>query len=154
MGRSTIRVPLMWEMTENISFIFHIFAFMNTDSSISLRASVHVLRDLSYSQHQVALKIGKPISFVKRWWSRPGLLNNPRSHCPTKITRSLEHKIIHRMRMKSRRSIRVMARTVGVNRESIRILTPKSGVYTFHPPKGRLLTQNNIKKPVFCGQRL
>ena len=56
---------------------------------LTTRAQVVALKNVGHSQHEAAGVIGKPLSFVKRWWNRNDLLDHHAGGKPVKITRSL-----------------------------------------------------------------
>ena len=82
---------------------------------LTTRAQVVALKNAGHSQRDTARVIGKPLSFVERWWNRNDLLDRHAGGNPVKITRSLINEVHRRIQKKTRFSSRLVARDMSIS---------------------------------------
>jgi len=73
--------------------------FFHKNKMKHICAQVVALKNAGHSQRDTARIIGKPHSFVKRWWNRNDLLDRHAGGNPVKITRSLINEVHRRIKV-------------------------------------------------------
>ena len=112
---------------------------------LTTRAQVVALKNAGHSQHEAAGVIGKPLSFVKRWWNRNDLLDHHAGGKPVKITRSLISEVRRRIKKKTRTSSRLVARQMGISHTTVLKAAHLDGLRPYHRAKKLILSQKQQK---------
>ena len=86
---------------------------------LSPRAQVAALKAAGNTQRLSASIIGKPLSFVKRWWHREDLLDHYGGGKRLVVTRQLIERIKNRAYLKNHQSTRVIARAMHVSHSTV-----------------------------------
>ena len=112
---------------------------------LSPRAQVVALRQGGHTQEQTASIIGKPRSFVQRWWARDDLLDHHAGGKPFKLTRSTITIIKKRLKKKTRTSTRQLARAMGMAQSTVVHGAKLGAVRPYHLAKKFILSQKQKK---------
>jgi hypothetical protein len=107
---------------------------------LSPRAQVVALKQGGHSQRQAASIIGKPLSFVERWWNADGILDRHGGGKPFKLTRSTINTIKKRLKKKTRTSTRQLAQAMGMSQTVIVRGAKLAGIRPYHRAKKFILT--------------
>lgn len=112
---------------------------------LTTRAQVVALKNAGHSQRDTARIIGKPHSFVKRWWNRNDLLDRHAGGNPVKITRSLINEVHRRIQKKTRFSSRLVARDMNISQTTVLKAAHLGGLRPYHRAKKLPLSEKQKK---------
>ena len=113
--------------------------------ALTIQTQVFALKNAGHSQHEAAGVIGKPFSFVKRWWNRNNLLDHHAVGKPVKITRSLISEIRRRINKKTRTSSRLVARQMNISHTTVLKAAHLDGLRLYHRAKKLILSSKQQK---------
>ena len=112
---------------------------------LTTRAQVVALKNAGHSQREAARVIGKPLSFVERWWNRDNLLDHHAGGKTVKITRSLINEVQRRIKKKTRTSSRLVARQMNISQPTVLKAAHLGGLRPYHRAKKLILSQKQQK---------
>jgi hypothetical protein len=112
---------------------------------LTTRAQVVALKKAGHTQRDTARVIGKPLSFVERWWNRDDLLDRHEGGKPLKITRSLINEVHRRIQKKTRFSSRLVARDMNISQTTVLKAAHLGGLRPYHRAKKLTLSENRKK---------
>lgn len=105
------------------------------------RSQVFALQKAGHTQVETSRIIGKPRSFVERWWRREELGDRHAGGRRVKVTRALISAIKNKMLRKSRHSTRIVAREMNIAQSTVQKVARKTlGLYPYHRAKKLILS--------------
>jgi len=120
---------------------------------LSPRAQVVALKLGGHTQEQTASIIGKPRSFVQRWWARDDLLDHHLGGKPLKLTRSTITIIKKRLKQKTRTSTRQVAQAMDMTQSTVVRGAKFSGLRPYHRAKKFILSQKQERARLAWAKR-
>ena len=118
------------------------------------RAQVVALKRACHSIRETARIIGKPDSFVKRWWNREDLLDQYAGGRPRKVTRSLISAVKQKLGRKTRKSYRIIAAEMDVSISTLHLVARKIlNWYPYHRAPKLILTAEHKGKRLAWAQK-